>query len=78
MGTITAATVHASLAGVGVDWAAVPSHAARTKQARAADVRKANTAPERDLLKIRSPYTTSRGLQDAVAFTNMEVMTEWT
>jgi hypothetical protein len=63
---------------VGVDWAAVPSHAARTKQARAAEVRKTNRAPERDMTIAHSPYMRFRGVQEAVAFTYMEVMTEWT
>jgi hypothetical protein len=78
IGAITAATVQASLAGVGVDWAAVPSQAARTRQARAAEVRKTNRAPERDMIIARSPYMRFRGVQEAVAFTYMEVMTEWT
>src|SRR5712671_761615 len=49
IGTITAATVHASLAGLGFDCAAVPSHAARTRQATVTDVRKTNPAAQRDI-----------------------------
>jgi hypothetical protein len=78
MGTITAATVQASFAGVGVDCAAVPSQAARASQARVAEIGRTNRAVERDIGIARSPYTRFRGVQRAVAFTYMEVMTEWT
>jgi hypothetical protein len=83
IGTMTAATVHASVAGDAVASEPATSHEARARHASATDVRRATWAPDRDTIAC-SPYTTGceandfRGVRGPVAFTYMEVMSRWT
>ena len=84
IGIMTAATVHASLAGDGV-MSDVPPHAARARQASAAGVRKATVAAVREIsievLTVQDGTQAStrfRGVRRAIAFICMEVMNKWT